>query len=267
MGGTIMPSKIDKSLRYLKSGPAGRRHVPGRGEIKAHRDPTSTDLRRRRKRFNHDKEVSSIVQHGSHGWHDDDSDSDDSAAGYSYGHGGRIRSNKNKKNTQQPDTFIGSFFTVLEKYPDAPNNFRKWITVLLNVFIASIVTYWGWALVVAVRSDIQNTNERARTERMLEIQSCREEYNANGCETNIAPRLQEYCAKMYECMTQNPESIMRIKASVKQVAELINEFIETMNAKTLVSIDFFYLIFRRSWHTNVHSGNIYRCHLYRCNYQ
>lgn len=230
MGGTITPSKIDKSHRYGKSAFA-KKHTPGKGEIRSHRDNAANDLVRKRKRHNQDRDVSSIMRYQRRGWDDEDSDGD-SDDSFSARPRGRSRSKKQSKQRG----YMSSIFHMLEEHPNAPDNLYRWIQLLVNFALVSGFVYIVYSIVDAVRMDIQTANEGARTELMARMTQCQNEYTLNECSKKDRPALKRMCDEWYECMMQNPESIMRVKVTAKQMAEIINEFSEAMNLKGWVGL-------------------------------
>jgi hypothetical protein len=123
---------------------------------------------------------------------------------------------------------------MLDEHPNAPDNLYRWIQLLVNFFIVFIFVYIGWAVVDTVRSDIRTANEAARQELMSKMTECQTQYTMNECSKKDRPALRVMCDEWYECMIQNPEAIMRVKVTAKQIAEIINEFSETMNLKAWV---------------------------------
>ena len=225
MGGMASPSKIDKSYRYNKAPFSSKKHTPGRGEIRTSRDLSVSEFIRKRKRHNLDRDVSNITRHR---WTESDSDSGDSIAP-------RRRSRGKKKTKETPKGFLGSLFHVLDEHPNAPDNLYRWVKLLVNFFLVSVFVYIGWSIVSTIKTDIENANEMARIEIMGRITECQTKYTINSCSNNDRPALQPSCDEWFECMTQNPEAIMRVKVTAKQIAEIINEFSDAMNLKAWVS--------------------------------
>ncbi|KAF5719860.1 nucleus export BRL1 [Fusarium globosum] len=220
MNGMTSPSKIDKSFRYSKTPFSSKKHTPGRGEIRATRDLSVSEFIRKRKRHNLDRDVSSITRHR---WTESDSDSEDSIA---------PRRTRGKKATKEaPRGFLGSLLHMLDEHPNAPDNLYRWVKLIVNFFLVSVFVYIGWSIVTTVKTDIENANEMARIEIMGKITECQTQYSINGCAKNDRPALRVACEEWSECMTQNPEAIMRVKVTAKQIAEIINEFSEAMNLK------------------------------------
>ena len=124
---------------------------------------------------------------------------------------------------------------MMDEHPNAPDNLYRWIQLLLNFFLFSIFVYLGWSVVDAVRTDIHNANEGARMELMSKMTECQNQYTMNECSKKVPPALKPFCDEWYDCMMQNPESIMRVKVTAKQIAEIFNEFTDALNMKAWVS--------------------------------
>ncbi|PHH87181.1 hypothetical protein CDD83_9209 [Cordyceps sp. RAO-2017] len=224
VGGTVTPLKIDKSSRYGKSGLLSKKHVSGRGEIQGRRDP-SVGLRKR-KRHNYDRDVGRQYHaQDSEAWDSDSDDADSRADSRS-----STRSKKNDKQGQLQGPFE-SFFHALNKYPNTPDHMQRWMQFGANLFLVSVLAYLGWSVVSTVRSDIHKANDMARQELMSRMTECQTQYTMNECAKKDRPALRTMCEEWYDCMMQNPESILRVKVTAKQVAEIINEFSETMHLK------------------------------------
>ncbi|KFA47462.1 hypothetical protein S40293_02115 [Stachybotrys chartarum IBT 40293] len=221
------PSKVDKLTRYGKSGPLTKKATSGKGEIRGHRSGFSaTDVARKRKRHLWDRDVGSASSHRQD-WDGSDSDSDE---GYGSQPGrGRSRTKQGKRTG-----FVGSLFHMLDEHPNAPENLTRWISFGFNLLLVFISAFFCWGAVNTVRSDIYNANEAARSELMSKMTECQTQYTLNECSRKDRPALREMCDEWYDCMMQNPESIMRVKVTAKQIAEIINEFAETMSLRAWV---------------------------------
>lgn len=228
MTGATSPTRIDKSLRYGRSAAPSKKHTPGRGEIRGSRDLSTVDLLRKRKRHNYDKDVS--TRYRGQAWDGSDADSDDSMASQVH------RRGRNRKNRPTPPKgVIGTLFHMLDEHPNAPENLYRWIQLLVNFSIVSICVYIGWTVVTTIQSDIFNANEAARMEVASKISECSNQYRVNECSKKDRPALQEICDQWYDCMMQNPDSIMKVKVTAVQIAEIMNGFSDTMNLKAWVS--------------------------------
>lgn len=229
VGGAIMPLKIDKATRYGRSGFSFKKHASGKGEIRLHRDLSVGA--RKRKRHNHDRDVGSVGRlhqaQDSDAW---DSDSDTSVPPRT------SKRSQSKDGQNEPKGAFELFFHFLNKYPNAPDHMQRWMQFGANLFLVSVVAYLGWSVVSTVRSDIYKANEIARQELMSKMTECQSMYTANKCAMKDRPGLRAMCDAWYDCMTQNPESILRVKVTAKQVAEIINEFSEAMHLKAWVRL-------------------------------
>jgi hypothetical protein len=137
---------------------------------------------------------------------------------------------------ESPKGLISSLFHILDEHPNAPDNLYRWVKLIVNFLIVSVFVYLGWSVVSTVKTDIANANQTARFEIMGRITECQNRFNENGCANqNRPPALNDMCNQWSECMTQNPEAIMRVKVTAKQIAEIINEFADAMNLKAWVS--------------------------------
>ncbi|KAK2590934.1 hypothetical protein QQS21_011375 [Conoideocrella luteorostrata] len=223
MGTTMTPLKIDKSARYGKTAGMSKKHASGKGVIRPHRDLDVT--MRKRKRHNADKDVGSISRHGGY---DVDSWESDSDAGD--GRPGSGRPHGNGMQVKQKGPFE-SFFYALNKYPNTPDHMQRWMQLGANVFLISVLTYVSWSVVSTIRTDISNANAVAQTKLVSQMEGCAHQYNINNCAKNDRPALKALCDEWYDCKMQDPEAIMRVKVTAKQVAEIINEFTETMHLK------------------------------------
>ncbi|KAF9872171.1 hypothetical protein CkaCkLH20_10263 [Colletotrichum karsti] len=224
--GTVTPSKVDKSHRYGKAGLlSSKRHAPGKGEIP--RGARDYPAIRKRKRHNLDRDVGGSARyHGSQDW-DSEEDSEDDE----HRQGSSRSKNKKKRNGR---SWIGNLFYTLEEHPNAPENLYRWIQLLVNCIIVSAFVFFCWSILDTVRSDIRNANDVARQEIESKMAECRSEYQLNECAKKDRPALKAMCDEWYECMIQDPSAIMRVRVTVKQIAEILNEFAGAMQVKAWV---------------------------------
>lgn len=201
---TITPSRIDKVLRYNKSGQS-RRHAPGRGEIPRARDHSAVDHMRRRKRRNQSRDARQL------GW-DSDASSDD-------GYGPR----------PHPPQAKGWLAAVA----DSPQKAHNYIRVTLNAVLALSVVFLGWKVYAAVHADIATANRAAQAARLNGIAECTRQYQENQCVRNL-PALRELCETWRNCMTDDPEAIFMVRNTIKELASILNEFAGQLHLKAWV---------------------------------
>ncbi|KAL2758316.1 hypothetical protein ACRALDRAFT_1048138 [Sodiomyces alcalophilus JCM 7366] len=244
---TITPSRVDKNLRYGKSIAHPKRYQSGKGEIP--RGSRDYGALRKRKRHNNDRDVGSVRYHSSR---DDDSESESDAGGVE----GVPRPSQRRsrmKNRAAAKGWFDTFVETINQNPNMPDNLSKWIALLINMFVIAVFVYFGWSLVSTVRSDINNANEAARREIVTRALECNDQYILNECAKKDRPALKAMCDEWDECRIQDPESIMVVKNTAKQVAEVINEFAGTM---TMQAWAFFFGLLLLCLAMNTLSGGI-----------
>lgn len=226
--GTITPAKIDKNLRYAKTAAQNhsKKHLSGRGEI--FRPPREYTALRKRKRLNGDRDVGSLKYHSSRddSSYSDADDSDTQRPG--------SRSRRSKKKDAKKTSWMASIFDIINQHPNLPDNLKRWVSFLVNVSVVSAVGYWVWAIVSTVRGDIMTANSAARREIVAKAASCQTQYEINGCEGNDRPALQAMCEQWDECRYLDPESIMVVRNTAKEVAGVFNAFATTMEYRSYV---------------------------------
>jgi hypothetical protein len=221
MGSTsaITPSKISKVSRYSKSGMVTKK-ASGRGEIRP--------VTGKRRRHVGDRDVSFVNFDQSRFGEDSDMDSYDERAP-------RQTRNRTRGNKAKQGGFLGSFFHFLNEHPNAPENLSKWISFGFNFSLVFACATMLWSTVHSVQSDLRLANEAARTELVSKMNECSNSYTLNKCSDSPVPAVKGFCDEWYECMMQNPEAVMKVKVTAKQVAEVFNEFTDTMSLRSWVS--------------------------------
>lgn len=211
MGGTITPSKVDKSARY-------RKHAPGRGEIRPARGSGMNELTRRRRKQNN-----TILRY-SQGSDDEDTD-------YGYARDER------RPRSNGSGGVVGSMFRMMDEHRDAPDNLGRWLKFGVNTFLLFLFCGTVVALVQGVVSDVYTVHEGARNEIRAKAAACQDEYTANGCDTTDAPAFKKLCSEWLECMRQSHD-IVRTRATLNEVANIMNDFFGRLNLKAWVGILF-----------------------------
>lgn len=209
MGGTIIPSKVDKSSRY-------RKPASGRGEIRPARGLGVNDLARRRK-----KQHNQLLRYPQES---EDEDTDDDYA-----------SKERRPRSNGGGGVVGSMFRMMDEHRDAPDNLGRWVKFAVNVFLMFLFCGTIVALVQGVMSDVRTVHEGARSEIRAKAAACQDEYMANGCDTTDAPAFKKMCSEWLECMRQS-EDIIRTRATLNEVANIMNDFFGRLNLKAWVSL-------------------------------
>ncbi|KAK3372349.1 Di-sulfide bridge nucleocytoplasmic transport domain-containing protein [Podospora didyma] len=217
---TITPHSAGKALLGKNM---VRSRTPGRGELpRGNRDKV-----RKRKRLQGDRDVGtgrSRLAHAS-----DDSDSD--------WEGGSGTSKSSKGNTARRG-WVASFLSVVSDHPSAPAILSKWLQLGVNIVLLGVVLLAVVAILSQIRSDLAHASERERHALINKITICGKHYIQNGCSPKAgrAPALEDQCNEWEHCMNQDPEAIMRVQVSVRNVAEIMNEFVGVLTAKTWIFI-------------------------------
>ena len=232
MGGTITPSKVDKSLRY-------RKHASGKGEIRPGRS-AGMDLARRRK-----KQHNPLQRYAE----DTDDDAEDSD--------GHYMKKDRLPRSRGSGGVVGAMFRMMDEHRDAPDNLGRWVKFGVNVFLMLLFCGAIVAVVQGVMSDIRTVHEDARNEIRAKAAVCQDEYMANHCDTTNAPAFKKMCSEWLECMRQS-EDIMKTRATLNEVANIMNDFFGRLNLKAWVCSLF--LRVHRMDITDMQQGRFHRVH-------
>ena len=209
MGGTITPSKVDKSSRY-------RKHAPGRGEIRAGRNHGVSELSRRRKKQNNP-----LMRY------QQDSEDEELDDGY-------VRQERRPR-SKGTGGVVGSMFRMMDEHRDAPDNLGRWVKFAINVFLMVLFCGTIVLLVQGVMSDVRTVHEGARQEIRAKAAVCQDDYMANGCDTMDAPAFKKMCGEWLACMRQS-QDIVRTRATLNEVANIMNDFFGRLNLKAWVGL-------------------------------
>ncbi|KAL2175518.1 Di-sulfide bridge nucleocytoplasmic transport domain-containing protein [Thermothelomyces heterothallicus CBS 202.75] len=198
-----------------------RNHASGRGEIPR----VGRDKVRKRKRLNGDRDVGSVRPRLAH-------DSDESDSEFEDGQGTGAKGSKRGK--EAPRGWFSSFLSSISDHPSAPAILSKWLQLGVNLILTSLVLWAIFYVLLQIRSDLHHANEKARAALANEKSICSENYIKNRCEPrrNRAPALDGPCNEWAACMDQDESAIMQVQISVRNVAEIINEFVGVLTFKT-----------------------------------
>lgn len=219
MGGMALgPLRVDKAHRYGPSRSA-RKHAPGKGELRSHRDHDTDGVSRKRTRKIFDRDV------GSRNRGRADSDDNDADSADSHSAPGR----------SQSKGMFASIAQFMDMHPNAPHHFQAWFWMLFSTTVTLSVAYLGWAFYHAVITEVSNKDQLERMLSVSKAQKCRKDWIDNKCEAGDIPALQSTCLVWYDCMMQDTESTMTIRNTVQHMGVIINDFVDVLNLKALVS--------------------------------
>ncbi|KAK4454731.1 hypothetical protein QBC34DRAFT_392464 [Podospora aff. communis PSN243] len=212
---TITPHSAGRVL-FNKS--ALRSRTPGRGEVpRGNRDKV-----RKRKRLPGDRDVGSVRSRLPHASDDSDSDWEGTT---------ELRS---PKKTAKPKGWLGSFLAVVSDHPSAPAILSKWLQLGVNLVLMSLVIIGMVYMFLQVRADLVSETEKARSDLVYKMSLCRDNFLKNGCapKANRAPALEIPCNEWETCMNQDPQSVMKVQLTVRNIGNVLNEFTDVMSFKT-----------------------------------
>lgn len=225
---------MDRSLDYGGSpfkSPAKRLLFPKSPAPKL--DPYQRDQRdkvRKRKRQNGDRDVGSGRSRLPH--ESDESDSDyDERYQEANGRSGRSKSKKNGKTG-----WLRNFLGTIHDHPLAPIVLSWYLQLLVNACFIGVGVWCVWSFISMMRADLNLATEKARAVLLGEMEACAREFTMNRCAplSSRVPAMEALCNEWEMCMNQDPSSVMKVQVSVRNVAEVINEFCSAINWKSVV---------------------------------
>jgi len=213
---TITPA-IAKASLFGRTASSLRSRTPGRGEVpRGNRDKV-----RKRKRQVGDRDVGSVRARLPYVSDESDSDAEEART----------------KAAKTGPGLLASLFRTIQEHPSVPIILSWWFQMLVNVGIVSAVVWAIWGFIGMMRNDLSHATEAARAELMAEMRACAAEYAKNRCapESERLPALDAVCNEWHACMSRDPNSVMQVQVSARNVAEVINEFVGVMSLKSWVS--------------------------------
>lgn len=184
------------------------------------------DRVRKRLRNDRDKDIGSTRSRLPGGCDEDDSDYDE----YEQGEGRHQRSAKNMG-------WLHYILSTVSANPDAPIVFSYYLQLFVDACLAGLLLWGVWGAFTTARGEVTYAAEKARAEKLAEIDLCSRNYLANKCApiASRLPALGPACDEWETCMNQDPNSVAGVKASAGQMAEVINAFTAQLSWKSIVS--------------------------------
>ena len=215
---TLTRASASRTL-FAKPSSSVRSRTPGRGEIvRGNRDKV-----RKRKRLVGDRDVGSVRSRLPHDSADSDSDWEDR------------NPPKSSRQRRGGPGFVSRMFTAISDHPNLPGILIYWLQLGVNVFFVGVLFYAFWSAIAMFRGDLARSTEVARATLLQEMDACKRQYTANHCAPGQRlPALDGACDSWELCMNQDPDAVLRGQVSVKNMAELLNEFVGTLHMKAWV---------------------------------
>lgn len=124
--------------------------------------------------------------------------------------------------------------------PPAVGRFHLYFQFATKVFFTAAAVALLIAAAAAIAGDVRREVEEQRGAEERRRTECRAEYDANRCgeraEEELPPYLREFCWKKRRCAEEASKFVSKTRVTVKFVAHLLNEFINPLSPKTLVTI-------------------------------
>lgn len=131
--------------------------------------------------------------------------------------------------------FIPSVFTFVENHPNLPHILSYYTQFLLNLFIVFFMMYLVYSFWSTIRSDVDFRSREVAAETLAEIAVCAREFRDNRCERSMrVPAMEIMCNFWEKCVNQDPTKVARAMVSANTFAEILNNFVEPITAKTMV---------------------------------
>lgn len=136
----------------------------------------------------------------------------------------------------QAPGFIPSVFTFVENHPNLPHILSYYTQFLLNLFIVFFMMYLMYSFWSTIRSDVDLRSREVAIEAVAEIAACAREFRENRCDRSVrVPAMEIMCNFWEKCVNKDPNKVARAMVSANAFAEILNNFVEPITGKTMVS--------------------------------
>ncbi|CRH02654.1 nucleus export protein BRR6, putative [Plasmodium relictum] len=142
-----------------------------------------------------------------------------------------------RRKIEQRSEKIRNFFVY------SPDIIQKWIRVIFNIIITSLIVVLIYFIFISVREDI-NKKVAIQVQNVKEESiSCKKQYNAHKCGTVNLPLLNEKCEEWLKCMKTDHNLYQDISfLSAQMLGQIINAFIVQFEWKSICVIAFIFLL-------------------------
>lgn len=183
------------------------------------------DRVRKRPRVDKDKDIGSTRTRLPGGCDEDDSDY------------GAYDSDNGRRRPRRKMGWLHSILSAISANPQAPIIFSYYLQLFIDTFLGGLVIWTVWGTVKSARNEFIYSADRAKNDKIAEIDACNQQFIANKCApiSSRLPALQGACNEWDKCMSQDPNSVAGVKASLSHLADIINEFTTRLSWKSIVS--------------------------------
>lgn len=125
----------------------------------------------------------------------------------------------------------------------SPDILQKWIRLIFNVIITSLIITLIYFIFISVREDIHKKIAIQKQNLKADSMSCRKQYEAHKCATVTLPLLIEKCEEWMKCMKTDSNLYQDISfLSAQMLGQIINAFIVQFEWKSIAVIAFIFLL-------------------------
>ncbi|PSR84444.1 Di-sulfide bridge nucleocytoplasmic transport domain-domain-containing protein [Coniella lustricola] len=191
------------------------------------------DRVRKRPRNNRDRDIGSTRKRLPGGCDEDDSDYDTFADGQ-----------RRRRAAPEHMGWLYYILSTISSNPEAPIIFSWYLQVFINAFFGGLLLWIAWGIISAVRGEVIYSSEKAKLNLLAEIEHCSKQYVANRCSpiADRIPAVEGLCNEWDHCMSQDPNSVAGVKASVSHLADIVNEFTTRLSWKSICVILLFAVV-------------------------
>ena len=132
---------------------------------------------------------------------------------------------------------IPAILAFIHNHPNLPHILSYYGETILNWFIVAMVMFAIVTCWRTIRNDVDLKAQEAAGGIIQEIYACREQFINHGCNNraSLGPSFMKVCDEWEACMNRDAMAIARGKISAHTFAEILNEFIEPLSYKFIVS--------------------------------
>ncbi|KEG04045.1 nucleus export protein BRR6, putative [Plasmodium vinckei vinckei] len=125
----------------------------------------------------------------------------------------------------------------------SPDIIQRWLRVIFNIIITSLIVTLIYFIFVSVREDINKKVAIQVQNVKEESNSCKKQYYAHKCGTVSLPLLNEKCEEWLKCMNTDHKLYQDISfLSAQMLGQIMNAFIVQFEWKSICVIAFIFLL-------------------------
>ncbi|SBT82562.1 nucleus export protein BRR6, putative [Plasmodium ovale] len=133
--------------------------------------------------------------------------------------------------------------TIRNFFVYSPDIIQRWIRVIFNIIITSLIVVLIYYIFISVKDDINKKIAIQVQNVKEESNSCKKQYYAHKCGTVNLPLLNEKCEEWLKCMKTDYKLYQDISfLSAQMLGQIINTFIVQFEWKSICVIAFIFLL-------------------------